>query len=117
MMAPSMEPVIEIPIMDNLTLNAPEITPEVGAPAPLKEETTKTDEGQNDSTVATQPEQVNAQEEAPEVSYYAPPPSGIHEPYPRYFDNPQHRKYDYSKPGPGKLPSADFNKKVYEFDE
>ena len=38
-------------------------------------------------------------------------------PYDGYFDNPNHQEYDYLRPGPNDLPSPDFNKQVYEYDE
>ena len=38
-------------------------------------------------------------------------------PYDGYFDNPNHQEYDYLRPGPDELPSPDFNKQVYEFDD
>ena len=38
-------------------------------------------------------------------------------PYDGYFDNPNHQEYDYLRPGPDELPSPDFNKQVYEYDE
>ena len=39
------------------------------------------------------------------------------EAYPGYFDYPGHKKADYKNPYEGFLPSADFNKAVYNFDE
>ena len=109
-----MDSTIEIPSSEGLTVTPPEQAVEVGAPAPSesKSEEKDTDKTQ-DSDETKQPEQVNEQEEAPEVSrgYY-------NEPYPHYFDTPNHRRYDYNKPDSHEmLPTADFNRKVYEFDE
>ena len=51
---------------------------------------------------------VNTQEDAPVVEA----------PYPGYFDiNSMHQETDYSQPAPENLPGADFNKRVYEFDQ
>ena len=38
-------------------------------------------------------------------------------PYDGYFDNQNHQEYDYLRPGPDELPSPDFNKQVFEFDD
>ena len=53
---------------------------------------------------------VNSQEEAPVVESV---------PYDGYFSYGNHHSEDYSQPSTGleQLPSADFNKHVYEFDE
>ena len=37
--------------------------------------------------------------------------------YPGYFNNPNHVLADYEHPYTGSLPSADFNKQVYNFDD
>ena len=74
---------------------------------------------------------VNKQEEAPTVEHgnlhpHAKPPGVPHgkphgkdqqAPYDDYFVNPEYKQFSYNRPGPERLPGADFNKKVYEFDE
>ena len=70
-------------------------------------------------TKIKQPLIVNEQEEAPESQNANIGGKGHHHkaPYDGYFENPNHQDYDYKLPGPAELPSPDFNKQVYEFDE
>lgn len=44
-------------------------------------------------------------------------PEMLSDGYPGYFDYPDHKMADYKNPYQGFLPSADFNKAVYNFDE
>ena len=63
---------------------------------------------------------VNEQEESPGVesaNYPGPRPKNAKVPYDEYFANPYHQQHDYLRPGPDKLPSKDFNKQVYEYNE
>ena len=70
-------------------------------------------------TKIEQPLIVNEQEEAPESQNANIGVKGHHHkaPYDGYFENPNHQDFDYQRPGPAELPSPDFNKQVYEFDE
>ena len=62
---------------------------------------------------------VNEQEEAPKSEHPNIHPHGqAHKiPYDDYFLNPEYKQYSYDRPGPDRLPGADFNKQVYEFNE